>query len=126
MDEELDLVNLKIIDFYKYNCEYKNKLTALEESTLDIDWDSEAPVIKGSAVQPPLIKILKLGYDIYMIYLSVHKNISTNLANLNSNQKKNMDNFVKLCSHEFNRIKEYNKINILLALTQYVNKDIYQ
>ncbi|KAF7283280.1 hypothetical protein GWI33_001049 [Rhynchophorus ferrugineus] len=125
IDEELDILNFKINDFYKYNCDYKNKLTCLEESTLNIDWDSDSPVIKGGPLQPPLQKILKLGFDVYMMYWNVHKVISANLTNLNSIEKKYVDNFVKLCSGEFNRIKEYDKINILLALTQYINKDIY-
>ena len=62
-------------DLDKANIEFKNKLSTLEKTTLELDWEKNLPLIQGSPIQPPLRNLLEMFYDVWLLFSEVFKKI---------------------------------------------------
>lgn len=104
----------------KTNHDLKNKLALLEQATIDLDWDSESPTVKGSALQPPLNKLLALAYDFWIFFLESSRNMTLKLKTLNVRDEKSMNECQKAFTLNLDSIDKNEVVYRLLALTQYV------
>lgn len=118
----MDSVKFQIEKLNKSNHDLKNKLANLERATVDLDWDLNLPVIKGSAIQPPLDKILQMAYEFWMFFSSASKNVNNKIKTLNVRDQKSVDEFQKSFSLNL-ELQGHNKVYTILALTQYVVND---
>lgn len=97
----------------------QNKLTNLERSSELIDWNEEEDnlLVRGSATQPPLSRILRDGLEFLLYFSKTHHNINNSFKTINVRSEKCMDNFGKSFQIDLNN----ERILGLITLTQYVN-----
>ncbi|KAK5642082.1 hypothetical protein RI129_008249 [Pyrocoelia pectoralis] len=116
---ELEIATIKasIEKLGKANGTLKRKLFSLEKSTWELNWDENHPLMKGSATQPPLSRILFLSLQFWQFFDRLFQQISSSYKSLNVNCEKSVSALV----NSFNVDLNVNCVNELIALTQYVN-----
>ncbi|XP_060520352.1 uncharacterized protein LOC132698359 [Cylas formicarius] len=122
IEDELLSISTHIDQLTNLNQELKNKLSTLERTTVDLDWESETALIRGTPSQPPLDRLLEMGYDFWIYFSTVSKNINAALKNLNVRDAKRVDTLRKCFCLDLENpdIDTDRIINYFLAVTQYV------
>lgn len=120
IEEEIDSIKTSTEKINKTNHDLKNKLALLEQATIDLDWDLESPTVKGSALQPPLAKLLALSYDFWIFFSETSRNMTAKLKALNVRDEKSMKECQKSFALNLDSIDKNEVVYKLLALTQYV------
>lgn len=103
----------------KLNQDLKNKLSLLENSTIDIDWSDTSELLSGTAVQPPLNVLLSEGLAFCTFFTRALKNITDRLKHMNVRNERTMSQF----KEAFNIDLDDRTVRYYLALTQYVNNE---
>ncbi|XP_030763612.1 uncharacterized protein LOC115888157 [Sitophilus oryzae] len=119
IEQELESIKNNLDKLSKINQDLKNKLSQLERSTIDINWDSESFTIRGSPTQPALTIILQLGYQYHIFFSDILKNVNRTLKCIDFKNDKSIEQFVKSCPSNIESL-DCKNIKYLLALTQYV------
>lgn len=112
------------IIFFRYalnatNLEIRNKLSLLEISTVDLNWDSNSQLLVGTALQPPLWKILQDGLHFWLYFAGAMKHINNQIKNFSVMHVKSMRTF----ENSFKLYLEGTVVTCLLSKTQYVNNE---
>lgn len=101
------------------NLSLKTRLSVLEKSTLDLDWDQSSSLISGSGTQPPLGKLLQRAYTFFMYFSLALKQINECFKLLDVREHSSV---IKL-KNAFNVDLCDENVTFLLALTQYVGNE---
>lgn len=101
----------------RLNQDLKNKLSALENSTLNIDWEDTSELITGTALQPPLKVLLSGGFDFYTFFHSIATNINERFNDIDLRNEKLMSKFKDAFNIDFN----CKTVRYFLAITQYAS-----
>ncbi|KAG5899382.1 hypothetical protein JTB14_036870 [Gonioctena quinquepunctata] len=116
IEDEIKLLRSVIDLLGNANEVLKNKLTVLERSTIDLNWDSNTPLLKGTALQPPLSRILQEGLTFWLYFSKTTKSLKENFKKIDVRNEKAMKDFEK----SFELDLENECVSRLLSLTQYV------
>lgn len=100
----------------KLNDNLRNKLSQLENATININWNDKSELLVGTALQPPLKVILSRGFDFYMFFNNILRNINEQLKNMDVRNERTMLKFKKAFNSDF----EDETVRYFLALTQYM------
>lgn len=100
----------------KLNHDLRNKLSVLENSTLNIDWDDTNELLSGTALQPPLTVILSRGFDFFIFFNNILANINKNINQLDVRNEKSMSKLKEAFNVDFTETV----VRYFLAITQYV------
>ncbi|XP_072385260.1 uncharacterized protein [Diabrotica undecimpunctata] len=119
IEDEITLIRGIIDHLHAANQEVKNKLSILEKSTIDLDWDLDTPLIRGTAFQPPLSRILQEGYNYILFFTSALKSVSDHIKVLNVRNEQFMKNF----ENKFNIDLESKVVINYLAIVQYIGNE---
>ncbi|CAH2008950.1 unnamed protein product [Acanthoscelides obtectus] len=119
IEEELNLLKGIIDQLNKSVQDLKNKLSLLERCTLDLNWESNSQLIKGSPIQPPLSLILDKGYEFCLYFSKAMKVINERLKNINVRDEDCMKQF----EESFNVSLEEDCVRKCLAIVQYINNE---
>lgn len=103
----------------KLNQDLKNKLSCLENSTIDIDWSDTSELLSGTGVQPPLNVLLSEGLAFYTFFTRALKNITHHLKHMDVRIERSMLQLKKT----FDIDLDDRTVRYYLALTQYINND---
>jgi len=117
IEEEISAVKEFIEKLSKANQNLKNKLTTLEKSSLSLNWEEDSPVVKGSATQPPLSRVLMDGLEFWTYFSKAFQNISEKFKCMDLRCEKSMSAFEKAFTVDL----DVKCVTDLIALTQYVN-----
>lgn len=103
----------------KSNQDLRNKLSTLERSTLDLDWEQSTKLLRGTAVQPPLSAILQDGLEYSNFFAFSLKRISEQFKNLNVRNEQSMCELEK----SFTVDLDTKCVRYFIALTQYIENE---
>ncbi|CAG9853895.1 unnamed protein product [Phyllotreta striolata] len=116
IEEEIILIKNIINQLNLSNQEIKNKLHILEKSTINLDWEEKSDLLKGTAFQPPLTRILQEGLDFVNYFSDNYKLINEHFKKLDPRNEESIKRFESALQVELK-----NKIVIdFLALVQYI------
>ncbi|XP_028139097.1 uncharacterized protein LOC114333426 [Diabrotica virgifera virgifera] len=119
IEDEIASIRGIIDRLHTANQEVKNKLSILEKSTVDLDWDEETPLIRGTAFQPPLSRILQEGYNYVLFFTSALKSFNDNMKVLNIRN----EHFMKIFENKFKIDLESKVVINYLAIVQYIGNE---
>ncbi|KAJ8943507.1 hypothetical protein NQ318_016287 [Aromia moschata] len=119
IEDEMSSINGLREQLNKINQDTRNKLSVLERSSIDLNWDNNSQLIVGSALQPPLSRILQDGYNFCLFFSEAIQSINEHCKTLNIRDEKLMNAFKDSLSISL----EVPVITNLLAVTQYVNNE---
>lgn len=97
-----------------------NKLVAFEKSTSDFDWYND-DIRTGSAFQPRLSNLLQMAYESWKYYSDMYQKISSAYKNLNISNALSIQKLEDSLKTDEEKQK---RINYILGLTQYCNKNL--
>ncbi|XP_056641257.1 uncharacterized protein LOC130448085 isoform X1 [Diorhabda sublineata] len=120
IEDEIQLIKDILSRLSAANQLVKNRLSILEKSTIDLDWEEITDLIKGNAFQPPLYRILQDGYEFMMFFTNALKSMNESFKILNVRNEKIMNDF----ENKFKLDLESNLVvNNFLAIVQYVGNE---
>nr|CAH7755520.1 unnamed protein product [Callosobruchus chinensis] len=119
IDEELKLLKNIIDQLNQSAQDLKNKLSLLERSTLDLNWESDTELIMGSPIQPPLSHILDQGFEFCLHFSRAVKQMNEQLKAINVRDEVCM----KTLEESFNIELDEAWMRNFLAIVQYVNNE---
>ncbi|CAG9762943.1 unnamed protein product [Ceutorhynchus assimilis] len=119
IEEELQAIKTLMETLDKSNHNLKNKLAILEKSTIDLDWDNDSFITKGTPIQPPLRQILQMAYEFWLYFSRASKTINSELKNINFRDEKSMEQLQNAFSLSL-EVHNNREVYGILALTQYV------
>ncbi|KAH1026548.1 hypothetical protein HUJ05_000201 [Dendroctonus ponderosae] len=123
IEEELLTIKTHFEKLTRFNSDLKNRLAVLERATVDLDWDADSSVVKGSPTQPRLDYLLQMGYEFWLFFSEASKNMSSILKAPDIRDGKFSERLKQAFSLDLQPLEENNRIYLLLALTQYVSGD---
>ncbi|XP_018575002.1 uncharacterized protein LOC108913843 [Anoplophora glabripennis] len=119
IDYEIRILKEIVDQLNSLNHEMRNKLSLLERSTIDLNWDNDSQLLVGTALQPPLWKILHEGLCFWSYFADAMKCINNQMKYINVKDVKSMEAFENC----FNLNLDNSVITNLLSKTQYVNNE---
>nr|XP_023021524.1 uncharacterized protein LOC111509900 [Leptinotarsa decemlineata] len=119
MEDEMKCLRNVIDRLNQANQVLKNKLSILEKSSNDLNWESDSSLLTGTALQPPLTKVLQEGLTFWRFFSNAMNSINENFKNVNVRDEKAMTTLEKC----FQLDLEHEQLLSFLALTQYVNNN---
>lgn len=121
IEEELLTIKTHFEKLTRFNSDLKNRLAVLERATVDLDWDADSSVVKGTPTQPRLEQILQMGYEFWVFFSEAFKQISSILKVPDIRNGKFSERLRKAFSLNLEPSEDNDPLYLLLALTQYVS-----
>lgn len=102
------------------NGDLKNKLTLLETTSVNLDWEDEnSLLIKGSATQPTIGRLLDYSLDFWLFFRAAASNINAKFRSMDARNANSMNEL----ENSFKVDLEDRTVRRLLAITQYVDNE---
>nr|CAI5868729.1 unnamed protein product [Callosobruchus analis] len=121
IEEELKLLKNIINQLGQSVQDIKNKLSLLERSTFDLNWESESELIRGSPVQPPLSHILDKGFEFCLYFSKAVKQMNEQVKTINVRDEESMKKF----EESFDVQLDEDWIRNFVAIVQYIDNESY-
>ncbi|VEN45565.1 unnamed protein product [Callosobruchus maculatus] len=119
IEEELKLLKNIIDQLAQSVQDLKNKLSLLERSTFNLNWESDSQLIRGSPVQPPLSHILDKGFEFCLYFSKAVKQMNEHVKAINVRDEECMKKLEK----SFDVKLDEDFIRQFLAIVQYINNE---
>ncbi|KAI4469847.1 casein kinase 2 substrate [Holotrichia oblita] len=120
IEEDICSIKQTVDKLNKLNNDLKNKLTLLENATVNLDWDDKnAALIKGSATQPALELLLDYALDFWLVFCLAARNINKAMREIDVRDAKSMTDL----QNSFKVDLDCRAVTFLIAITQYIDNE---